>query len=61
MSKVMYILSYLSSSLEFWSVNHMKIQLKVFKNKKVLNKISINWRKDLLGTNLYKILESCWK
>ena len=61
MSKVMYILSYLSSSLEFWSVNHMKIQLKVFKNKKVLNKISINWRKDLLGTNLYKILQSCWK
>ena len=57
----MYILSYLSSSLEFWSVNHMKIQLKVSKNIIVLNKISINWPKDLLGTNLYKILESCWK
>ena len=60
----MFILSSISSGLEFWSVNHTSIyensELKVFKNIKFLGEISNNWSNDLLGTNVYKTLESCW-
>ena len=52
----MFILSSISSALEFWSVNHTSVyensELKVFKNIKFLNEISSNWRNDLLGTNV---------
>ena len=33
---------------------------KFFKNIKFLGKISNNWPNVLLGTNVYKTLESCW-
>ena len=60
----MLILSSISRGLEFWSVNHTSIyeksELKAFKNIKLLGEISNNWRNDLLGTNVYKTLESCW-
>ena len=60
----MFILSSISSGLEFWSVNHTSIyensESNVFKNRKFLGEISNNWPNDLLGTNVYKTLESCW-
>ena len=60
----MFVLSSISSSLEFWSVNYTSIYensaLKVFKNIKFLGELSNNLPNDLLGTNFYNILESCW-
>ena len=54
----MFILSSISSSLKFWSVNHNSVnensELRVFKNIKVLGKISSNLPNDLLRTNVYK-------
>ena len=47
----MFILSSISSGLEFWSVNHTSIyensQLKVFKNVELLGEISDNLPNDL--------------
>ena len=61
----MFILSSISNGLEFFfSVNHTSIygnsESKVFKNIKFLGETSNNWPNDLLGTNVYKTLESCW-
>ena len=60
----MVILSSISSGLEFSSVNHCSkyenSELKDFKNIKFLDERSNNWPNELLGTNLYKTLESCW-
>ena len=60
----MFILSSVSSGLEFWSLNHTSIyensELNVFENIKCLGKISSNWPNDLLGINVYKTLESYW-
>ena len=46
----MFILSPISSGLEFWSVNHTPIyknsELKVFKSTKFLGEISNNWPKN---------------
>ena len=57
------ILISISSSLEFWSVNHTSIyknsESKVFKNINSFGEISNNWPNDLLGTNVLKTLESC--
>ena len=54
----MFILSSISSGLKFWSVNHTSVnensELRVFKNIKVLGKISSNLPNDLLRTNVYK-------
>ena len=54
--KVKFILSFISSGLEFSSVNHTSInensELKVFNNIKVLGEISNSGLSDLLGTNL---------
>ena len=59
----MFILSSISSSLEFWSINHTSLyknsESKDFKNIKLLGEISNNWPNDVLGTNVYKTLESC--
>ena len=59
----MFFLSFISSCLEFWSVNHTSIyensESNVFKNRKFLGEISNNWPNNLLGTNVYKTLESC--
>ena len=58
----MLILSYISSGLEFWSMNHTSIyensELKKFKNIKFLGGISV-WPNDLLGTIVWKTVESC--
>ena len=47
LTKIMFILSSISSSLEIWSVNHTSIcensELKVFKNIKCIGDISKNW------------------
>ena len=55
------ILSYISSGLEFWSVNNTSIyensESNVFKNIKFLGEISNNWLNELLGTNVYKTSE----
>ena len=70
----MFILSTISSALEFSSVDYTlmyeKSELKVFKNLKCFQKflgvlcrfldVSSNWPNDLLGINVYKTLESCW-
>ena len=61
----MFILSFISCGLEFWSVNHTSIyetfDLKVIKNINFLGEISNNWLNGLLGTNAYKTLEFCWE
>ena len=53
----MFILSPISSGLEFWSVNHTSryknSELTVFKNIEFLAEIP----NDLLGANVYKTLE----
>ena len=60
----MFILSSDSGSLKLWSVNYTSVygnsELKVFKIIKFLHEISNNWLNDLLGTNIYNALESCW-
>ena len=57
----MFILSSISSGLEFLSVNQISIyenfKLKVFKNMKILGEMSNNWPKYLLGTYVYRTLE----
>ena len=55
----MFILSCISSGLEFWSISHA-FESKVFTKIKFLGEISNNWPNDLLGTNVYKTLESFW-
>ena len=61
---MIFILSSISRGLEFLSVSNTSIyknsESKVFKDIKLLGEISNNWTKDLLGTNVYKILECCW-
>ena len=63
----MVILSFISSGLEFRSVNlnHTSInENSKLKLKKIYIyiycEISSNWTNDLLGTNVYKTVESCW-
>ena len=60
----MFILPYISSGLEFQLVNHTSIyqnsELKVFKKIIFFGEISSKWPNDLLRTNVYKTLESCW-
>ena len=60
----MLISSSISSGLEFWSVNNTSVyensELKVFKNIKFFGEVFSNWPNDLLGTKVYKTLESCW-
>ena len=60
----MFILSFISRGLEFWSVNHTSIyensDLKIFKNIKFFGEITSNWTNDLLGRNVYKVLELYW-
>ena len=64
----MFTLSFISSNLQYRSVNHNSIyensELKVFKDIKCLGKISINWQNDLFRT-MYTILlylfdSNCW-
>ena len=59
----MFMLSSISRGLEFWSVNYTSIcknsESNVFKNIKFSGEISNNWPKDLLGMNVYKILDFC--
>ena len=50
----MFTLSSISSSLEFWSVNHTS-SMKIL-NIKFLGEISNNWTNDLLWTNVCKTL-----
>ena len=60
----MFVLSSISIDLELRSVKHTYMyetfELKVFENMKFLGEVSNNWPNDLLGTNVYKTLESCW-
>ena len=59
----MFILSSISYGSAHWLVNNTSTyensEQNVFKNIKFLGKISNNWPNDLLGTNVYKTLESC--
>ena len=60
----MFILSSISSCLEFWSVNHTSIyeisESNVFKTTKIYGEISNTWPNDLLRINVYQALEFCW-
>ena len=60
----MFILSSICSGLEFWSVNYSSTwkncALNVFTKTNFLDEISKNLPNDLLETNSYKTLESCW-
>ena len=53
----MFIFSYISSGLEFWSVKHTSIyeysELKIFRNIKFLGEMSNNWPNYLFETNKY--------
>ena len=59
----MFILSSISNGLKFWSVNNTSIYEKsewnILKNIDVFSEIFSNWPNDLLGTTVYKTLESC--
>ena len=61
----MFILSSISSNLEFWSVNDALVyessELKVFKIKTFLGEIFDYWLNDLFGTNVDTALKSCWQ
>ena len=64
----MFVLSSISSGLEFWSVNHNLIyenyEWKVFKIIKFLGKICNNYPNDLLGTYtrlLNHVDNHCWR
>ena len=60
--KVKFVLSYISNGWLFWSVNHTSIvwnsELNVFKKIWFFGEISNKLRNGLLGTNIYKTLES---
>ena len=60
----MFILSSISSCLEFWAVKHTSVyensKSKVVWNIKNSCEISNNWPNDWLGINAYKDLEFCW-
>ena len=61
---MIFILSSISSSLEYWSVNHTSIcgnsESNVFKIIKFSGEILNNWPNDLLGKNVIKTLKFCW-
>ena len=61
---MMFILSSISSGSELRSVNDTSIyensELKLFKNVNLFRETSSNWTNDLLGTRVYKTLDSCW-
>ena len=54
-----------SSGLELWSINLTSLyehsELKVFQKIKFFYEISSNWPNELLGPNVDKTLQSCWK
>ena len=56
--------SSISRGLEFWTANHTSMcensESKAFKNITFFVEVSNNWPNDVLGTNAYKTLESCW-
>ena len=63
MTKLIFILSFISRGLEFWLVNHTSIEENSESNisKKINSsgEITNDWPNDL-GTNIYKTLEFCW-
>ena len=63
-TRVKFILSSISNGWLFWSVSHTSTawnsELNVFKNVKFVGEIYSNRSNGLLGTNVYKTLESCW-
>ena len=60
----MFILSPITSGLEFWLVNHTSIyknsELTILKNIKVLGELFNTLPNNLLGVNVDKTLESSW-
>ena len=64
MTKAIFILSSISNSLEFWSVNHTLIcensEPYVFKNIRFSGETFNNWPNNLLEINVYKTLKFCW-
>ena len=63
MTKVIFILSSISSGVEFYSKNHASpnanSELNIFKKIAFFGEISNSWPNDLFGTNVYKTLKSC--
>ena len=57
-------MSFISNGCAFWSVNHTSMawnsELSVFKKIWFFGEISNELPNVLFGTNVYKILESCW-
>ena len=68
MTKVMFILTFVSSGLEFYSVNHTSVnensELRIFKNIELLE-ISNIWPNGLFETNFRRLLNHvdnrCWQ
>ena len=64
MTKVKFIISSISGGWLVWSVNHTSkyenFELNDFNGIKCVGAISSKLRNGLLGTNLYKTVESCW-
>ena len=60
----MFILSPITSGLEFWFVKHTSIyknsELTILKNIKVLGELFNTLPNNLLGVNVDKTLESSW-
>ena len=61
-TKVISILSSISSRLECWSVTSIceNSELKVLKKFKFLGELYNNWQNDLIETSVYKTSEFCW-
>ena len=59
----MFILSFISSGLEIWSISYTSMyensELKVSENMKFGGEISNNWPNGLLGVNVKNTLKSC--
>ena len=64
-TRVKFILSFISNDWLFWFANHTSIawnsELNVFRKIWLFGEIFNRLPNDLLGTNLYKTLESCWQ
>ena len=52
----MFVLSSISSGLEFYKNSEWQL----FENIISFDEIFNNWPNDVLGTNVYETVESCW-
>ena len=62
-TKIKFILSSITSGLEFWSVNHTSVyensELNGFRNINFVSEISNSGLNNLFQTNVYTVFQSC--